>query len=469
MKEIIKIKLDKDFNGNDFEYFFTLLGERFDYLNNLWIKELEKKFNNKFKPIFVINAERNKFFRMENYILINERLRRLQKKLKNKRIIFQSEQEDLNKEFSNSKLIKSLTSKLILRQGRVFVLSWTTSGLFLDNPKTIILGPNPNIATKYDNKIEHIKLFRKLNLPTNEVRIYKSLSEIQKIDKKLYPFFISTSFSSGGQESGIISSLKNLESFSPWLRATNRNNKFFAAKLIQNIVSSPNSSAIVTGRKKTEILCVSDQILHGTKYLGNIYPADISEKDRKIIINTTKKVGNYLSTQGFRGLFGCDFLIDSKDNCYITDLNPRRQGGYLCNVLMLLQNGINIIESELRLALGEKIKPLNLQKVTIKYAWAHSKIKPHHSNYKILSSLKFGKPVDPFLKVGSVFKMTFFPGKYLYASGTAGHCIASSNSRDKVEKRINQIALKTADKCFVQNKTLPKNYFDQPEILNFLR
>jgi len=469
MNEIIKVKLDKDFKKNGFEYFFTLLGERFDYLNNLWIQELEKKFNKKFEPIFIINAERNQFFKMENYIIINERLGKLQKKLKNKKIIFQSEQEDLNKEFSNSKFIKLLINKLTLKQDRVFVLSWTTSSLFLDNPKMIPLGPNPIIATKYDNKIEHIKVFQKLKLPTNEVKIYQGLSKVEKIDKKLYPFFLSASFSSGGQESQIIKSIKTLKDFSPWFREINRNNKFFVAKLIKNVKLAPNSNAIVIGRNKTKILCISDQIMHGLKYMGNIYPSKVSKKNEKIINDATIKIGNYLSQKGFRGLFGCDFLIDGKDKCYITDLNPRRQGGYLCNVLMLQPKGINIIEIELKLALGEDTPSFISEDLSIDYAWAHSKVKPPHSNYKILPSLKAGEHTDPFLKVGAIFKMTFFPEKYLYVSGTAGYCIVSSDFRNEVEKRINKITKEIVSQCFIRDKTLPKNYFDQVEILNLLK
>lgn len=469
MNEIIKVKLEKDFKENGFEYFFTLLSERSDYLNNLWIEELEKKFNKKFKPIFVLNAERNKFFKMDNYIIINERLYRLQKKLKNERIIFQSESDDLNREFSDSKFIKSLINKLILKQKRVFILSWTTSGLFLNNPKVIILGPNPKIATKYDSKLEHVKLFKKLNLPRNEVKIYKNFAEVQKIKGIFYPFFLSADFSSGGQESKIITSQEDLEKFYPWLRTKNRNTKFLVAKLVRNIISAPNTSAIVIDKNNTEMLCISDQILHDTKYLGNIYPARISKKTRRIITEATKKIGNHLSKLGFRGLFGCDFLINSKDNCYITDLNPRRQGGYLCNALMFLPKGVNIIEMELKLALGEEVTSPKLQDISIDYAWAHSKIKPPHPNYQILSTWKFGEPDDPFLKPDSTFKMTFFPEKYLYVAGTAGYCIVSGTSRNKVEKKINKIAKEMATKYFTRNRTLPQNYFDQAEILNLLQ
>jgi len=45
MESLIEASFEKDFENNDCEYFFTLLDARFDYLNYLWVEELEKKFD----------------------------------------------------------------------------------------------------------------------------------------------------------------------------------------------------------------------------------------------------------------------------------------------------------------------------------------------------------------------------------------------------------------------------------------
>ncbi|MGB9680926.1 MAG: hypothetical protein ACPLYC_01850, partial [Minisyncoccia bacterium] len=73
-KSILEVKLEKDFTKNKFEYFFTFLSERFDYLNNLWAKELERRFNKKFKPIYILNTKLNALLPIKNYIIINKRL-----------------------------------------------------------------------------------------------------------------------------------------------------------------------------------------------------------------------------------------------------------------------------------------------------------------------------------------------------------------------------------------------------------
>ncbi len=469
MKSPVKVLLQKNLENNEYEYFFTLLSERFDYLNDLWIKELEKKFNKKLKPIFVSNTQKNGFYQKENFILINERLQKLQKKLGIKRVIFQSETEDLNLEFCHSEFIDLLIRKLLRKQNRVFVLSWTSANLFFNDPRVIILGPDPHITTKYDNKIEQANLFRELKLPQNEVKIYQNFSEVKKIATKYYPFYLSATFSSGGNESRVIQSPEELEKYFVMLRTINKDNKFLVAKFIENVVLAPNSNAIVTDRNTTEILCISDQMLHGIRYIGNIYPSKVSSNNRKIIIEVTKKVGNYLSLLGFRGLFGCDFLIDDKDHCYIVDLNPRRQGGYLCNVLILQSKDFNIIEAELKLALGKKVSPLGIQDLPVDYAWAHSKVKPSRSNYEILSILKSGEPYEPFVGEASVFKTTFLPKGYLYVAGTAGYCIVSGKTREEVENEIENIIEVMTVKYFKLNKKLPEDYFDRIEILNLLK
>src|SRR3990167_6409730 len=121
MESLIEASFEKDFENNDCEYFFTLLDARFDYLNYLWVEELEKKFKKKFKPIFVSNTQKNKFHKKENSIILNERLLKLQKLLRTKKIVFQSETEDLNLEFCHSELIGSLIKKLLRKKDRVFV------------------------------------------------------------------------------------------------------------------------------------------------------------------------------------------------------------------------------------------------------------------------------------------------------------------------------------------------------------
>src|SRR5436853_631827 len=84
--------------------------------------------------------------------------------------------------------LNNLAEKLIQKQGQVFVLSFTNVWLSTKNPKIIPLGPKPEIAAQFDDKIEHIKTFKKLNLSVNKTEIYDNFDDL-KNKRKTYPFF----------------------------------------------------------------------------------------------------------------------------------------------------------------------------------------------------------------------------------------------------------------------------------------
>lgn len=431
MDFLLEKRLDRNIFKDSTEYFLTGLTDRFEYLNTLWAAALEKKFGKKFKPIYIQNCKQNKYFKKENYLIVNKTIVGEREKLGEENIIYLEDYEDLNKEFSESRGIKRLVQRLIKKQDRVFILLFTSSFLNLDDSKVQVLGPKPQIATKFDNKIEHIKLFNRLNLPRNEVRIYPSLKQLTSHEK--YPYYISAAYTSGGHESGPIHTKEDLDDFKKKLRGVNKSNLFLAAKLIEQVKLSPNVNAIVYGKGKTEIICLSDQVLNGNVYLGNIYPSKMDSASRTAIVNVTKKVGNYLSKIGYRGIFGLDFIIDSKNRLYTVDLNPRRQGGYLCNVLM--SKKANLIELELEVATGGNPKP-KYDDFQPSFAWAHSKIKPHSDMSSILQAFKRGDFDTPFTKVGSEFECIFYPERYVVDAGNVGYLIVSGNSRSDVVRKL---------------------------------
>ena len=444
MGAILEKELKKEIFSDDYEYFFSFLTDRFEYATELWIKELEKKFNKRFKPVWIFSAKQSDLFmsKKENYIIINRKLKEIKKNLQKNNYIELSDYEDLNKEFSESRFISGLIQDIVKKQGRVFILSFTSSFLNINNKEVVILGPDPKIATSLDNKVEHIKLFEKLDLPRNKTKIYNNIEEIKKDAN--YPFYISASYSSGGHESKIIYQESDLDIFYLKIRDINKSSEFIVSMLIKDIKLSPNVNAIVYGDNKTEIIFITDQILRGNQYLGNIYPSKANEKIKEDIINVTKKVGNYMSSLGFRGIFGLDFIIDLTGNLYTVDLNPRRQGGYLCNILA--SSKVNIIELELKLAIKEEIQIINKDSFFVNYCWAHSKIKPYYSDMQIGESFKEGEPMDPFNQIGSKYIAIFYPKGEIFGGGCIGYYITTGNNWDSMKQNFFEEIEKTLSK-----------------------
>lgn len=427
-------KLDPFLLKDENYYFISLLTDRFGPLNENWAKSLEKRFHKKFKPIYILSSEHNEKYKEDNYIVINKQLYALQKKLGKKNITHLTYPEDLNKQLSKSKFAQNLIKKLIKKQGKVFVLCFSSVWLdFKENPNVVILGSDSKVSEKYDEKIEQFKLFKKLNLPVNKFTIYSSFDELRKKQKD-YPFFISACFSSGGGESGAIHTKKDLQLFYRTLRPINKKSQFIASRLLTDIEHSSGSYAIVLGKNKTVLICITDQFVRGNKYVGSISPTKSSKEIQKKISDMVVKIGNYLSLQGFRGSFGADFLFTQNGDCYASDINPRRQGSYYSVVQM--SKKVDIVDLELSVALNEKLPKITTQDFEIDYFWANCRVVPYSSNVRINKDFQVGNPADPFNNIGSKFVTIYYPENNILLRGSPGFYITSDFLYSNTKKNI---------------------------------
>jgi predicted ATP-grasp superfamily ATP-dependent carboligase len=242
-----------------------------------------------------------------------------------------------------------------------------------------------------------------------------------------YPFFLSAAFSSAGSDSRIIQTSQELASFFENLRPQNKGIHFIAARLLTDIVNAPNACAMVLGENNTLVVSLTDQILRGHQYLGNIYPSSVSEQHRAMIFEMTTTVGNYLSTQGFRGLFGLDFLITSAGSCFPLDLNPRRQGSYHCNVMM--SKKVDLIDLEQAVIFGETLPALQHEQFVAPYCWAHSKIMPHRPSPTLGKGFESGEPLTPFEKIGSHHAAAWYTEGSVLIGGSVGHYLRTGSAR----------------------------------------
>lgn len=419
--------LDKDLFKDENTYYFNLLSDRFHPLHSIWEANLKKRFGVTFKPIFVLPAQHNELFKDENYIVISQEPAPADiasNSLTQTFVILAA--DDLNKQFSRDASVRDLIAKLLNKQAQVFVLSLTSVGLNFDDPRVKILGPDPKVAARFDDKAEHLNVFRHLGLHTNHTWVYANYDEMLANHTE-YPFFLSATFSSAGSDSRIIQTRHDLASFYENLRPYNKGSHFIAARLLTDIVNAPNVSAMVFREHNTLIVCVTDQILRGHQYLGNIYPSGVSEHHRSMMIEMTTAVGNYLSTQGFRGLFGLDFLVTRSGKCYPLDLNPRRQGSYHCNVLM--SKNVDLIDLEQSVIFGETPPVLKHEQFEVSYCWAHSKIMPHRSNATMGEGFEVGDPLEPFATVGTYYASAWYNQGSVLKGGSAGHYARTGNSR----------------------------------------
>lgn len=426
--------LDEDIFTNEVEYFFSLHGPRFEVMNQLMADSLRKKFGKEFRPIRIIHAWPSQHYNEPNYILLNRQAYELAKEL-HRTVVYIPEYEDINVEFSNDLFIKYLTKRLLAKQRTIYVFPFTTAFLDLPSPDFTILGPNAELARSFDNKIHQFNLFQELGLPHNRARIFSSVQELREKLEKIIPCYISAAYTSGGNEGGLIYSREMLEAFLAKVRPVNRMNYFIVSDIFENIVLAPNVNVLITSDEKVYVLVLTDQILQGNRYLGNIYPSAVQEDQKKQIYDMTYRVGEYLADQGYRGLFGCDFLINSSGDIVIVDLNPRHQGGYACNGLMLQEYGISLTDIELS-SFSDELIDLSQSKLDkyLGFAWSHSKIIPHEAGQVVRGEYQHQAIEAPFANIGESFATVFYEAGSVFVNGYIGYQVHTAKYRELLQE-----------------------------------
>lgn len=424
--------LDDDIFTNNIQYFFSLHGPRFDYMNVAMANSLSKKYGKEFRPIRIINAWPSKAYNSPNYIILNKRGYKLANELK-KPVVFLPDYEDVNIEFTQNSFISQIAEELLKKQEMIFVYPFTTAFLEL-KPSFKVLGPNNELAKSLDSKVNQLKLFKKLNLPHNKATIFENEKELLKHEDQIIPSYISATYTSGGNESGLIYSKEMLYEFLAKLRQINKKGSFVVSEIFENINLAPNVNTLVTSDGKVFILVLSDQILEGNRYLGNSYPSLVSETNKKEIYKITEKIGSYLASQGYTGLFGCDFLINKDGELVIVDLNPRHQGGYVCNGLALQQIGINLTDIELQTLLGEDFE-LSQQQLDkkIKFSWSHSKIIPNEKGQIIQNEINQNSITEPFNSIGRSFVSEFYKKGSIFVEGYIGYQVHTAKESEQLK------------------------------------
>lgn len=427
-KNIIDFRLDNNIFQNSTNYFFTTFYGRDELVNKIMKEALEKKYNQKFEPIYILQTIIKEL--PKNYIIINRELKRTG--LKND--ILMLDPEDLVGDFSISPFIKNLIKKLSKKQERIFCYFFTTSFFSLKHPKINIIGPNPELTTYLDSKKVQFNLFEELNLPHPDFNIFNNLNQVIKY-KNSNKIIVHANYSSGGYHSQIINGEIDFEEFAKNIIENKKKGPFILVRFLDNILLSPNINAIIT-ETKIEVLNITDQILDGNKYLGNIFPSVASKNVNNKIMEITNKVGIHLQELGFRGIFGCDFIVDNKENVFIVDLNPRRQGGY--SILCALDN--DLIRKELEIHIYNQDLEISNMDYNPNFSWAQLKIFPE--NYiKEFEELSIKYINENFLNNGEGF-ISFYPKKSIMKSmDPIGHYILKTNNINETKNKLKEMNL----------------------------
>lgn len=333
------------------KYFLTILPIHFQPVIDKWKVVLEKRYHEKFEEIKILNIGSNGYY---------------DKSIKSYRFLNKPQNySSLNKHLSKNKQFKALVKSLLHKQKDLLILPYSTSNLFILNKGVFILGPNSNLATYFDNKINAYGLFKKLKINTPKFRLI--INKSKYIVKN--PIYITAAFSSGTDQSRLISNQNDYLDYLNKIEKINNPYPFISLDYVKDIRYFVETSCMVISDKKVEVLSILDEVKRGTACIGNIYPSIVSTNQKEKMIKISKKIGLYIAKKGYRGPFGCGFFITKDNVIYVSDLNPRRQGFYMGDVCI---SRANIPQLELNVYEGNNPIANNyLNKKVCKY-WAYS-------------------------------------------------------------------------------------------------
>jgi hypothetical protein len=175
------------------------------------------------------------------------------------------------------------------------------------------------------NKISLYEIFGDI-VPMADYKIANSLSDLVKDSKDMLKnendkLFVSLEKSAAGANSIIATSVEDIEDkFS-----SNIDDTFLVTKYLEHI-SDPTSLGVVINEDEVYVAGVADQRIMGTSFRGSTYPSKMPMDLQSEIIEYTRIVGKKMAQMGYRGIFGCDFIVTEDHKVYFIETNPRKQG-----------------------------------------------------------------------------------------------------------------------------------------------
>ncbi len=235
-----------------------------------------------------------------------------------------------------NKTIRQLIDKILEKQNQLYIsLYESIEEITLDKiDRVSILGPDKKIAKQYNNKVFQYEMFKDI-VPMADFRICKGIEDLLQTSASLRDewsdgIFISAPYSAAGSNSAVTQSQEQTASI-----FTDPDGFYILAKYIPHLYD-PTVLAVVANEEDVYIAGIADQVIEGgNRFVGSKYPTVLPNVQQEQLNEYTKRVGRVLGKNGYRGIFGCDYIIDKDGNCIFLEINARKQGTTLefCHTL----------------------------------------------------------------------------------------------------------------------------------------
>ena len=345
----------------DTEY-FLYIGELKNYGLNIFLRDaLGRIFNRRFDFIAIV-PDVFEQYNYDNLVVINPKVNEFSCRYGPNfscRISAGSFAESV----SNSPQVHDLIGDLLSRQEKVYIHMYESlPEMTLDTIEGVrLLGPDRLIAQRMNSKsLQYRELSRLLPLP--EFAICNGLDELLRTAESKKGqwrdgIFVTKEYSAAGINSLIARDVDEIRA-----RFTDKDEVYLVSRYIPHDFD-PTVLAVAANGDDIYIAGVADQnIVEGHRFTGSNFPTVLDDEVVAGLHEYTRIAGRWLAGHGYRGIFGCDFMVDSHKNIYFLEINARKQGTTLefcCTMEQSLPPGApNLPELEFY-AVEEGILPPN--------------------------------------------------------------------------------------------------------------
>jgi hypothetical protein len=228
---------------------------------------------------------------------------------------------------SHSPAIRRLISQILENQNQLYINMYeSVVEMALDEiDRVSILGPDKHIARHYNNKVVQYLALQGV-VPLIEGATCRGLAELREKTAALrqeWPegIFVSGAYSAAGVNSAITRSQEEVDA-----RFSNDDWEYLATRYIPHDLD-PTVLAVVANENDVYIAGIADQhIVDGNKFVGSYFPSAVTDAQAAQLREYTVAVGRVLGRAGYRGIFGCDYLIDHAGRIWFLEINARKQG-----------------------------------------------------------------------------------------------------------------------------------------------
>ncbi len=228
---------------------------------------------------------------------------------------------------TNSETVLSLIETVLKNQDEIYInLYESLMEMSLDSlDRVILLGPDKKIARKYNDKIVQFRELRGI-VPLIDGAVCSGVEELMKLtgsfrEKWTDGIFVSGAFSAAGANSAVTRTQDEVAA-----KFTDDTSEYLVTRYIPHDLD-PTVLAVVANEDDVYIAGVADQtIIDGNRFVGSHFPSVTTPEQQDKLKEYTKAVGQLLGRSGYRGIFGCDYLIDYEGNIFFLEINARKQG-----------------------------------------------------------------------------------------------------------------------------------------------